>query len=103
LKTPEARAPVKEILKWIGTPNEFARLTAFSEVGAVEVRGAYRGPGRANDFSARLTDAGKRLRDQGAATVAELAPMWLGGAYINDAMKPWVRVAEGSGWRIVAG
>jgi hypothetical protein len=103
LKTPEARRPVRPLMNWIGDFSLFARIAAFGQVGAVEVRGEYRGPGRANDFAARLTSSGKRLRDEGAVIVAEMAPMWIGGCYINTVMKPWVRVPDGDGYRIVAG
>jgi len=101
LRTPESRLPLKEIMAWIGDTNVFARLAAWSAAGAVEVRGDY--TRKMPSFEARLTRRGRELLDAGAATVGEMAPLWVGGCLINDARKPWVRSREAGGSRIAEG
>jgi hypothetical protein len=102
LKTPEARRTVQRVMGWVGDSSVFARLAAWSDAGAVELRGSWE-HGRANDYAVRLTPAGKQLHDQGAATVAQLAPVAIGGCRINDAKTPWLRVADADGWKLIAG
>jgi hypothetical protein len=100
LKTPGARAPVSLLMSWLGDNNVFRRLTEWARLGAVETRGDH---DQVREFSVRMTEAGRRLHDEGAASVAELAPVWIGGCYINDAKRPWVRVTDGEDWKIVTG
>jgi hypothetical protein len=84
---------VRHLLHWMGDTSLFARVAAWQE------RGALAGESRAPS----LTDAGRRLRDAGATSVAELPSLWVGGCRVNDPKSPWLRVRTTDGWRLARG
>jgi hypothetical protein len=87
---------VDDLMRWIGDSSLFDRVRAWRDAGAVEMQGELPKKGS----RVRLTPAGRALRENGADSVAEFPPVWIGGCHINDPSAPWVRNADG---RIVAG
>jgi hypothetical protein len=82
---------VQPVLAWIGDYSLFARLAAWRDHGAVEVRG------EGVEQELRLTPIGRRLVDDGAESVDQMAPLWIGGSLVNDPGSPWVRIGDPDG------
>lgn len=83
----------RHLLHWIGDRSLFARVAAWRALGRLD----------GDDRAPRLTEAGRRLRDEGAPSVADLPPWWIGGCRVNDPATPWLRVATGGDWKIASG
>jgi hypothetical protein len=77
-------AHVRVLMNWIGDSSLYARVRAWREMGALG----------GDDRVPALSEAGRRLRDEGAASVAEFPPWWIGGCRVNDPAAPWVLVGE---------
>jgi hypothetical protein len=91
---PRGTSVVERLFAVVGDLGVLMRLDAWRALGAIELEqpelGSWEG------VRARITAAGARLRDDGAATVEELAPIWIGGCLINDPSAPFVRAPDGS-------
>lgn len=48
-----------------------------------------------------LTDKARALLVNGLEGVGDAPPLYVGGCRLYDPAAPWVRVADGSGWRII--
>ena len=82
---------VTRILHWIGDSSLFARTREW------QTRGALAG----SDRQPTLTDRGRALVADGAASVAELPPLHVGGCRVNDPASPWLRLrSPAGGWQL---
>jgi hypothetical protein len=100
LNGPRGRELLARVFAWIGDSSAISRLEAWSAHGGIERRDQ-EGHGW-GAFSFRLTDLGRRLRDEGTTDVRELAPLYVGGCLINDPNAPFVREGDASSWRLAA-
>ena len=76
------------------------RQWAANGVVAREVRN----PDNGNPFEQdafRLTDRTRALLANGLEGVGDTPPLYMGGCRLNDPTAPWVRVVDGSDWRII--
>jgi hypothetical protein len=92
--------PLGRLFNWIGDLSVFDRFASWRKKGAVEIQGDAGGPSR---WELRLTRHGQHLVDEGATSVGELAPIFVGGCAINDPARPWVRLAAAADSTIEAG
>lgn len=83
----------------------FWRLRQWAEHGVVarEMRVHERGE-EALDCERtffRFTDKSRALLENGLESVGDAPPLYVGGCHLNDPAAPWVRVSDGSDWRII--
>jgi hypothetical protein len=103
IRRPRGREIAHRVFAWIGDSNVLARLDDWRPRGVFEWR-EDEGQG-SGAFSLRLTDLGRRLRDEGTTEVRELAPLYVGGCLINDPSAPFVREGregDAQSWRLAA-
>ena len=48
----------------------------------------------------RATDRTRALLDHGLDGVGDAPQLYVGGCVVNDPASPWVRIENGSGWRL---
>jgi Domain of unknown function (DUF1835) len=75
-----------------------ARLTEWVGRGVLEYQ--RRGGVGWGEHAFRLTDVGRRLRDEGMQSVAEAPAIYTGGCRTHDPAWPFVRVVDSGGWRL---
>lgn len=73
----------------------FLRLKQWAAHGGVEHRCH-----EPDEDEFRLTERARALLAHGLASVGDAPMSYAGGCRVNDPAAPWVRVAEGSGWRL---
>jgi hypothetical protein len=66
------------VMHWIGDSCLFARADAWRALGMLDRQTG----------APVLTDAGRRLRDEGTLTRSELAPTWIGGCRVGGGRPP---------------
>jgi hypothetical protein len=75
------------------------RVWASRGVVAREDRGHAHGNRLEQDVF-RITDRTRSILDDGLETVGDAPQVYVGGCRIYDQAAPWMRVADGSGWRM---
>jgi hypothetical protein len=81
-------------------PSRLSAWAAHAPDDPVLLTRQLRGVNVFTNFAYRLTPRGRRIVEQGLASGTEAPPLAVGGCRAHAGRNPWVRRADGNGWRL---